>query len=73
MEQVFKHWRNGKWGRLAWNDVKVYREGDVFCVVHLVDGVAGKRTRYAQLTEPDAVDIAKDLMSVSNDWRDMMN
>jgi hypothetical protein len=70
---VFKWWWNGRWGRLARLDVKVYRDGGLFRFVAMQGGVEGCVRQFPGLAELAAVDVAKDLMNDSDGWRDMIH
>jgi hypothetical protein len=72
MEQRFKWWWNGRWGRLARRDVKVYRDGDTFRVEAVQGGVEGPIRQFPDLPESAAVDVAKSLMEESDGWQDMI-
>jgi hypothetical protein len=68
-----KHWWNGKWGRLAREDILLSEDGGAWWVEAREGGAEG-RSRWFELPNEDlALDCARDLMNVSQlgDWREL--
>jgi hypothetical protein len=70
VERVYWSW-NGRWGRLARQDVKVYKDGSLFTVEHLQGGTEGRRRTWEELDREEAWDTVKGLLSESDGWREM--
>jgi hypothetical protein len=73
MQQISHHW-NGRWGRLARQDIRVFRsdDGQRWWVDHMRGGVEGRTTRFDDLDERRARQLADELMSEQgNGWREL--
>lgn len=65
-------WWNGRWGRLARHDVKVYRDGGRWSVEFVQGGVEGRVRLFDDLDRAGAEAQASELMMGQDDWQDMM-
>ena len=66
-----KHYWNGRWGRLARHDLFVYEDAGRWRVEHRTGGVEG-RSQWDEFDDEDAaLDRLRDLLAVSNDWREL--
>jgi hypothetical protein len=71
MERVYWYW-NGRWGRLARLDIKVFRAGERLRLEHWRGGVEGRLiAAYDDLDDPRARDLAADLAGDLAEWRDL--
>jgi hypothetical protein len=68
-----KHWWNGKWGRLAREDILLSEDAGIWWVEAREGGAEG-RSRWFELPNEDlALDCVRDMISMShfNDWREL--
>jgi hypothetical protein len=66
-----KHYWNGRWGRLARHDLMIYEDAGLWRVEHRTGGVEG-RSRWDEFDDEDAaLDRLRDLLAVSDDWREL--
>ena len=66
-----KHWWNSRWGRLSRRDILVYEDGGRWWI-EAREGGADGRSRWLECADEDAVlDIARDLMSGTDGWREL--
>jgi hypothetical protein len=71
MGRRVRWWWNGRWGRLARQDVKIYTDGTLWWLEDVRGGVEGRVRRYGDLDEARALALAEDLMVGSDGWTDM--
>jgi hypothetical protein len=64
-------WWNGRWGRLARRDIKIFTDGQSWSVEDLQGGVEGRLRAVDGLTDERARTMAEDLMAGGDGWRDM--
>jgi hypothetical protein len=64
-------WWNGRWGRLARRDIKIFTDGKSWSVEDLQGGVEGRLRAVDGLTDEQARTMAEDLMAGGDGWRDM--
>lgn len=70
MEQR-RHWWNARWGRIGRRDVYLRADGDRWFVEARSGGSEG-RSRWWELdSEDQALDLIRDLLSGSADWREI--
>lgn len=67
-----KHYWNGRWGRLARQDVLLYEDAGEWTVEHRIGGVEGQSRRLEFSHEDAALDRLRDLLAGGDDWRDLM-
>lgn len=67
-----KHYWNGRWGRLARQDVLLYEDAGRWTVEHRTGGVEGRSRRTEFDHEDAALDRLRDLVGDGSDWRDLM-
>ncbi|HEX6872784.1 MAG TPA: hypothetical protein VF163_16935 [Micromonosporaceae bacterium] len=66
-----KHYWNGRWGRLARRDILLYEDGGRWSVESRAGGADG-RSRWTEFADEDAaVDLVRDLLAGSDDWREL--
>jgi hypothetical protein len=65
-----RHWWNGKWGRLARQDIYLRTDADTWWV-EVCDGVAGSPRRWEFADEDQALDIVRALLARDEDWREI--
>lgn len=71
-EDLVTWWWNGRWGRLARRDIKVFTNGQGLFQVEAWDGGAeGRCRRWHDLTIKAAAAIVIDLKSDSDGWQSM--
>jgi hypothetical protein len=67
-----KHYWNGRWGRLARQDVLLYEDAGTWTVEHRLGGVEGHTRRSEFEHEDAAFDRLRDLLGGGDGWRDLM-
>jgi hypothetical protein len=66
-----KHYWNSRWGRVARQDILVFEDAGRW-MVEARDGGPEGRSRLFELPDEDAMlDLVRDLMSDSGDWREL--
>jgi hypothetical protein len=66
-----RHYWNGRWGRLARQDVLLYEDGGQWRVEHRIGGAEG-RSAWTEFGDEDtALDRVRDLLAGSDDWREL--
>ena len=68
---LHRHWWNGRWGRLARHDVKIYTDSSVWRVDAIEGGPEGRIRSWEPPNEDAALDLAQDLMADSDGWREL--
>lgn len=71
MERV-NWWWNGRWGRIARRDIKIYTDGGRWWLDDVRGGVDGTVRTVRNLDETTAGELAAGLMAGSDDWQNMM-
>ena len=66
-----KHWWNGTWGRLARRDLYLYEDGGTWLVEARLGGADGRSRWFTCPDEDAALERVSDLMTESNDWREI--
>jgi hypothetical protein len=72
MRQRAAWWWNGRWGRLARRDIKIYSDDASWSLDDVRGGVEGRVRTVADLDEARAMAMARDLMASGDEWRDML-
>jgi hypothetical protein len=67
-----KHYWNGRWGRLARQDVLLYEDAGHWTVELRIGGVEGRSKRAEFDHEHAALDRLRVLLGDGDDWRDLM-
>ncbi len=70
MEQR-RHWWNGKWGRLARQDIYLWTDADTWWVEVHEGGRAGVPRRSEFGDEDLALDVVRALLARDEDWREI--
>jgi hypothetical protein len=66
-----KHYWNGRWGRLARNDVLLFEDAGQWMVERRVGGTEGRST-WAEFSDEDsALDHVRDLLAGTDEWREL--
>lgn len=65
------HYWNGRWGRLARQDILLFEDDDRWVVEHRTGGVEGRSTSTEWSREDDARTRVQDLLAVSDNWREL--
>jgi hypothetical protein len=66
-----KHWWNGTWGRLVRRDLYLYEDGGTWLVEARLGGADGRSRWFTCPDEDAALERVRDLMTESNDWREI--
>lgn len=66
-------WWNGRWGRIARRDIKIYTDSGRWWLDDVRGGVEGTVRTVSDLDETTATDVANQLMGDSDGWQDMAN
>jgi hypothetical protein len=69
--ETWRHWWNGRWGRLARHDVFIRVDGDMWMVESREGGSDGRSRFLAANDDAAALDIARDLMIGGDGWREL--
>jgi hypothetical protein len=65
-------WWNGRWGRVARRDIKIYTDGDRWWLDDMRGGVEGTVRTTRDLDQTTAIELATSLMDGSDGWQDMI-
>lgn len=71
MGKTYKWWWNGRWGRIARRDIKIYTDGGRWWLEDGRGGVEGTVRAVNDLDEAAAIHYATTLMEDSDGWQEM--